>query len=89
MGRLILLYERGRKTGGGPSEDLGRSIDTGGDSESDSEGRSGEGVRSKSWVAGGGGEAADSRGAGSWETTALERGRGSGADEIRLEILLL
>lgn len=75
MGRLILLYERGRKLADGPVDVLGRSMATGG--ESDSEGRS-KGDEAGWRVTGG------CRGAGCWEAVVLERGRGSGADEIRL-----
>jgi len=88
MGRLILLYERGRKTGGGPTEEvLGWSNDTVGGGRSSEKLSLNMGWSNRFSVGGGDGDGdgvASSRGAGGWELAALKRDSRSGAAESLL-----
>lgn len=90
-GRLTRWYERGPKLRDGAEEVLGRSTSAGG--ESIKEGRRSvwlgwllkNGVTGARTGAGtGAGEATGFREGGDWETVVLERGRGSGTDDILL-----
>lgn len=92
MGRLILLYERGRKDGGGPDVILGLSFDT--DGGSVGEECSGDAGRSNGWnTAGGvggdgGNDVAGSGEIGGWVADGLDLDHVSGTLES-LDTLLL
>jgi len=87
MGRLILLYERGRKTGGGPAEVFGWSNDTVGGGRSSEKVSLKLGWSKRSSAGGGDGDGdgvASSREAGGWGVAALKRDSRSGAAESLL-----
>jgi hypothetical protein len=88
MGRLILLYERGRKTGGGPAEEvLGWSNDTVGGGRLSEKLSLKMGWSKRSSVGGGDGDGdgvASSLEAGGWGVAALKRDSRSGAAESLL-----